>query len=239
MTSKKVLFEDGSKKIIETDSNDQLILSFTDTIISANGSKQKKIKGRGAINNAISCHLFDYLESYNILTYFISKSNEKEMTVKKVEMLPFEVLVSNVATAVLGKKLKIKEGQALEAPVIEYILKQANGAREIIDETNLLNQNVTTMEEKNTLSMLVLKINALLKSFLERRNIKLVDCLLQFGKYRGHFILGGELSPDTCRMWDSNSDEKMNKDRFLQDLGKTEEYYLEIHNRIFGGDQST
>ena len=239
MTSKKVLYEDGTKKILESDSSDQLILSFTDTISTPNGSTQKKIKGRGAINNAISCHLFDYLESYNILTYFISKSNDKEMTVKKVETLPFEVLISNVATGALCKKLKVKEGNVLDAPVIEYAYKQTNGDREIIDETALLKINVTTAEEIKTLNMLVFKINALLKSFLERRNIKLVDSLLQFGKYRGHFILAGELSPDTCRMWDRNSDEKMDKDSFLQDLGNAEQGYQEIHNRIFVGEHST
>ena len=238
MTSKKVLYEDGSKKIIESDNSDQLILSFTDTISTPNGSKQTKIKGRGAINNAISCHLFDYLESYNISTYFISKSHENEMTVKNVEMLPFEVVVSNVATGELCKKLKVKEGNELQAPFIEYAYKNDNNNREIIDEIALLQLNITTTEDINNLSMLVLKINALLKSFLERRKIKLVDCLLQFGKHRGHYILGGELSPDTCRMWASNSEEKMGEDRFLQDLGKIEEGYQEIHNRIFGGDDS-
>lgn len=236
MVSKKVLFEDGSKKIIESDMDDQLILSFTDTISANDGSKQTKVKGKGAINNAISSHLFEYLESYHILTHFISKLNEKEMKVKKTEMVPIDVVVSNVVTGDLCKRLKQKEGNVLHSPHIEYFHKNSDIKHQFIEESQILKQSIATPEELKILTRMVIKINALLKPFLKRRKIKLVESRLQFGKYRGHLILTGELTPDTCRLWDSDSDEKMDRDRFLQDLGEIEENYQEIHNRIFGRD---
>lgn len=232
--SKKVLSEDGSKKIIESDMDDQLILSFTDTISANDGSNQTKVRGKGAINNAISSHLFEYLESYHILTHFILKLNEKEMTVKKAELIPLDVIISNILTGDLCKRLKQKEGIVLQSPHIDYFHINNDQKHRLVEESQILEQSIATPEELKILKRMVLKINALLKSFLERRKIKLVESRLQFGKYRGHLILTGELTPDTCRLWDSDSDEKMDRDRFLQDLGDIEENYQEIHDRIFG-----
>jgi len=233
LTSGKVLFDNGSKRIIESDSEDQLVQSFCDYVATDDGSKKTKVKNKGAINNAISAHLFEYLESFHIMTYFISKLNEREMKVRRLEMIPLSVVITNIATGAFCKRSGLKEGQVLKAPTLEYIDINPESKNSVLDDVQILDREIVTPDELKIISRMTLKTNALIKAFLHRRKIKLVDCRLRFGKHKGHIIIAEELTPDTCRLWDSDTDEKMDKDRFLLNLGQLDQKYQEVYDRIF------
>ncbi|MFQ5676969.1 MAG: phosphoribosylaminoimidazolesuccinocarboxamide synthase [bacterium] len=230
---KKKLYEGKAKIIYETDNEDIYIQEFKDDATAGDGAKKGKIKAKGVVNNQVSAHLFNYLENYHVPTHFIKTHSDRSMYVKKLEMIPVEVVMRNIATGSLVKKYGIAEGTELEQPILEYYLKDDEKHDPMINENHIVSFGHATAEELKSIQRFTQKINAVLKSFFYRRNLMLVDFKLEFGRTKtGKICLGDEISPDTCRFWDIETNEKMDKDRFRQDLGKVEEAYEEVRQRV-------
>lgn len=230
---KKKLYEGKAKILFETDSEDYLIQEFKDDATAFDGKKKGKIKGKGTVNNQISAHLFNFLESYHIPTHFVKLLSDDSMVVKRLEMVPVEVVMRNLATGSLVKRYDVEEGMELESPILEFYLKDDAKHDPMINTDHIVSFGHATNEEVNQIKRYAQKINAVLKAFFERRGLILVDFKLEFGRGKNaRIVLGDEISPDTCRLWDSETREKMDKDRFRQDLGKVEEAYQEVLNRV-------
>ncbi|MGD9489299.1 MAG: phosphoribosylaminoimidazolesuccinocarboxamide synthase [Calditrichaceae bacterium] len=234
LADKKLLYEGKAKKVYATDKEDQVIQEFKDDATAFDGGKKGKIKNKGVLNNAISSKLFEFLESYNIPTHFIEKISDKEMLVKKLDIIPVEVVIRNVAAGSLCKRYGVEEGKVLKYPLIEYFLKNDDMHDPLISESFAYALDYATPDEMKHIARLAAKINAVLKAHFERRQLKLIDFKMEFGRYQNQVILGDEISPDTCRFWDMQSNEKLDKDRFRFDMGKVEEAYQEIYNRVIG-----
>jgi phosphoribosylaminoimidazole-succinocarboxamide synthase len=236
LASRKLLDEVGAKKIYEGESEEQLILSFNDNLVDTDGNPKGKVKGKGAKNNDISSQIFEYLESYNVMTHFISKLNDKDMQIKKSELLPLEIIVSNAAEKNLSKRFGINEGSLLNAPVVEYYYKNDKLKNPIVNESHMNALNLIGQEEVHFLGRTVAKVNAVLKSFFERRNMILAELRLTLGRYRGYLLVADEISPDTCKFWSINNAENIDKDTYRFDKGKPEEVYNNIINQIGVGE---
>ena len=232
MSNKKLLDEVGAKKIYEGDSEDRLILAFDDSMVDADGNLKGKVKGKAAKNNDISSQIFEYLESYNVLTHFISKVNEKEMQVKKSEILPVEIIVSNAVDKSLSKRFGIEEGSLLNAPIVEYYYKNEKLKNPIVNESHINALNLIGQDEVHYLGRTVAKVNAVLKSFFERRNMILVELRITLGRYKGYLLVADEISPDTCIFWSINNENNIDKDIYSYDKGKVEEIYQNIIKQI-------
>ncbi len=231
---KKKLYEGKTKILHETDNEDLLIQEFKDDAITFDGTKKGKMKSKGNINNQLSAHLFNYLDSYHIPTHFVKVQSKNSMIIKKLNMIPVEVVMRNIATGSLVKRSGIKEGQELEQPVLEYYLKNDDKPDPMVDENHILAFEYATSEELKQTERLAKKTNAVLKSFFQRRNLLLVDFKIEFGRSKSNKItLGDEISPETCRLLDIETKEKFDKDRFREDLGKAEEAYAEVIKRVF------
>lgn len=232
MSNKKLLDEVGAKKIYEGDSEDRLILSFNDSMVDADGNLKGKVKGKATKNNDISSQIFEYLESYNVMTHFISKLSDKEMQVKKSEILPLEIIVSNAVDKSLSKRFGMEEGSLLNAPVVEYYYKNEKLKNPIVNESHINALNLIGQEEVHYLGRTVAKVNAVLKSFFERRNMILVELRITLGRYKSYLLVGDEISPDTCIFWSIDNEHNIDKDVYSYDKGKVEEIYQNIVNQI-------
>ncbi len=231
---KQKLYEGKAKIVFETDNEDLYLQEFKDDATAFNGKKKAKIKSKGAINNQVSAHLFSYLESYHVPTHFVSQFSDTSMVIKKLEMIPVEVVMRNIATGSLVKRYGVEEGMELEHPIMEFYLKDDDKNDPLINEDHVLSFGHATEEEVEVMKRYTQKINAVLKSFFYRRQLMLVDFKVEFGRAKsGKLKLGDEISPDTCRFWDIESGDKLDKDRFRQDLGKVEEAYQEVLTRVF------
>lgn len=231
---KKKLYEGKAKIMHETDNEDLLIQEFKNDATAFDGKKKGVIKGKGMINNQITARLFTFLESYHIPTHFVKTQGDNAMVIKKLNMIPLEVVVRNIATGSYVKRFGVKEGKPFERSLTEFFLKDDAKHDPLITKDEIIAAAVATPEDLRLLERYALKINAVLKAFFLRRKIVLVDFKLEFGRTKtGKIILGDEISPDTCRLWDTESGEKMDKDRFRHDLGKVEEAYQEVHHRVF------
>lgn len=231
---KKKYYEGKAKILYQTDNEELLIQEFKDDATAFDGTKKGKIKGKGIINNQISTYLFNYLDSYHVPTHFVKTHSDNSMIIKKLDMIPVEVVMRNMATGSLVKRYGLKEGQELEHPVLEYYLKDDQKHDPMMNEHHILAFGQASSEELKLIERYAQKINAVLKSFFYRRNILLVDFKLEFGRNKsGKIVLGDEISPDTCRFWDSQTGEKLDKDRFRHDLGNVAEAYEEVRKRIF------
>ncbi len=234
MRKKKKLYEGKAKILYETEDPNLLIQEFKDDASAFNGVKKGKIANKGYVNNQVSAHLFRYLNSYYVPNHFVDLHSDTAMVVRRMEMFPIEVVVRNIAAGSLLKRSKYKEGEVLPKPLVEFFLKDDAKGDPQITEDDILKDELASKEELEYIKRMTLKINAVLKSFFERRGIKLVDFKLEFGKDKdGKILLGDEISPDTCRFWDVQSGEKLDKDRFRFDLGNVEEAYEEIRRRVF------
>lgn len=230
---KKKLYEGKAKILFETDNEDYLMQEFKDDATAFDGEKKGKIKGKGVVNNQVSAHLFNFLESYHIPTHFVKPVSENSMAIKKLDMIPVEVVMRNLATGSLVKRYDIEEGRELEGPILEFYLKDDSKHDPMINADHIVSFGHASHEEVKQIQRYAQKVNAVLKAFFERRGLLLVDFKLEFGRGKnGRIILGDEISPDTCRLWDSETREKMDKDRFRQDLGKVEEAYQEVLKRV-------
>jgi phosphoribosylaminoimidazole-succinocarboxamide synthase len=229
---KELLYEGKAKRLYATDNANLLIQEFKDDATAFDGAKKGKIPNKGEINNNISSYLFEYLESYHIPTHFVRKLTPTEMLVKRLTIIPIEVVVRNVATGSLTRRYGTPEGTVLEYPILEHYLKDDKLGDPLINEFHAYAFGLATPEEMRAISRVASKVNAILKSFFDRRGLTLVDFKLEFGKFNDSILLGDEISPDTCRIWDKKTNKKLDKDRFRHDLGGVEKAYRELEERL-------
>jgi phosphoribosylaminoimidazole-succinocarboxamide synthase len=231
---KDKLYEGKAKILYLSDDPGVLIQVFKDDLSAFNGTKKGKVSGKGAINNAIATYMFEYLETYHVATHFVKKLSEKEMAVRRLEMIPVEVVVRNVATATLAKTYNLDEGKVLKYPIIEYFLKDDRLGDPMINEHHAYAMGYATPEEMKQISRVASKVNAIFKAFFDRRGMILVDFKLEFGKAEKRLLIGDEITPDTCRIWDKKTNKKLDKDRFRYDMGGIDAAYKELQERIVG-----
>jgi phosphoribosylaminoimidazole-succinocarboxamide synthase len=236
LASKKLLDEIGAKRIYEGESEDQLIITFSDNMVDADGNVKGKVKGKAAKNNDISSQIFEYLESYNVMTHFVSKLNDKDMQVKKCELLPLKIVISNAVEKSLSKKFGIKEGSLLPAPIVEYYYKNDKLKNPIVNESHMNALNLIGQEEVHFLGRTVVKVNAVLKSFFERRNMILSELRLSLGRYRGYLLVADEITPDTCKFWSIDGENNIDRDVFHYEKGKPDAIYQNIASQIGVGE---
>jgi phosphoribosylaminoimidazole-succinocarboxamide synthase len=230
---KKKIFEGKTKILYDTENPEQVIIEFKDDIPSMNGSKRSKAFKPGAINNQISAHLFRYLESFNVPTHFVSQVSDNTMLVRRLQIIPLEVTVRNIATGSFAKRYGLKDGEILEKPVVEYYMKNNTKDDQMVNQHHIVAFGLATADELKMVERYVTKANAVLKAFFIRRGLKLVDFKLEFGRYKNHILVGDELSLDNCRWWDAETGEKYNLERSRQDPNAMEKIYDEVRRRVF------
>lgn len=229
------LYEGKAKKVFATDDPDCCIVSYKDDATAFNGLKKGTISGKGAINNRVTNYLMKLLEKNGIPTHFVKELNDRETVVKKVKIVPLEVIVRNIAAGSLSKRLGVPEGIKLASTVLEYCYKDDALGDPMVNEYHILAMGWATKEELDLIASYALKINEVLSDYLKDVNIELIDFKLEFGKTSdGKIVLADEISPDTCRFWDSVTKEKLDKDRFRRDLGGVENAYHEVLKRLLG-----
>ena len=207
------LYEGKAKKVYLTDNDDVVLVSYKDDATAFNGIKKGTILGKGVVNNRCSNHLFKMLESKGIPTHYVEEINDRETFVKKVKIVPLEVIVRNIAAGSLSKRLGIPEGTKLAKTVLEFSYKNDDLGDPMINDYHVFAMELATEDELDTIKSYALKINEILTDYLKDINIELIDFKLEFGRYKGQIILADEISPDTCRFWDSKTGEKLDKDR--------------------------
>ncbi len=232
MRKTKPLYEGKAKILWETDSPGRMVQEFKDDATAFNGVKHEIISGKGVLNNRISSHFFTLLNDAGVTTHFVEKLSDSEMLVDRLEMLPIEVVVRNVAAGSMVKRLGIEAGRVFDPPIVEYYLKNDDLNDPILSEEHITALGLTTHELLAEIRTAAIKVNDVLIAFLDERGIRLVDFKLEFGLKDGRLVLGDEISPDTCRFHDKTSDRIMDKDRFRQDLGGFIEAYNEVLDRV-------
>lgn len=231
---KKPLYEGKAKLMYATDNPDELLVYYKDDATAGNGAKKGTILEKGIMNNKISAFFFDLLKKNGIEHHYVSMPSDREMIVKKLDIIPLEVVIRNVAAGSLAKRLGLAEGTKMPMPIVELYYKNDELNDPMINHFHIRALNLATEEEIVELENMGLKINEILTNYLATKNIELIDFKLEFGRYHGKIILGDEISPDNCRFWDSETQEKLDKDRFRRDLGKVEDAYKEVLHRLTG-----
>ena len=226
------LYEGKAKKVFLTDDPDILIVSYKDSATAFNGEKKGSIKGKGEINNRMTNYLFRLLEKEGIPTHYIKELSGRETAVKRVEIVPLEVIIRNVAAGSFSKRLGIAEGTVLKEPTIEFSYKNDALGDPLINSSFARALGLASEEEIDTIKNYAFKINQILKRIFLAAGLKLIDFKIEFGRYHDKIILADEISPDTCRLWDVTTNEKLDKDRFRRDLGNVEEAYVEVFSRL-------
>ena len=229
-----LLYEGKAKKVYKTDNEDCLIVDYKDDATAFNGEKKGTIVGKGVINNRVSNHFFKMLEKNGVPTHLVEEISERETIVKKVQIVPLEVIVRNIAAGSFSKRFGVEEGRKLATPTLEFSYKDDSLGDPLINEYHIRALELATDEEVAKISEIAFKVNKLLSEYLINIGIRLVDFKLEFGRYKGDIILADEISPDTCRYWDKDTNEKLDKDRFRRDLGNVEDAYNEILKRLLG-----
>jgi len=232
MEKREQIYEGKAKILYTTDNPDLLIQYFKDDATAFNAAKKGSIHDKGIINNKISTKIFEYLIAHGIPTHFEKSLSDREMLVKKVQIVPLEVIIRNVAAGSLSRILGIEEGTSLACPVLEFCYKEDKLNDPLINETHIRALRLASDEDVDQIKKYTFKINELMLKFFASLNIKLIDFKLEFGKYKGKIILADEISPDTCRLWDAKTGDKLDKDRFRRDLGNIEEAYQEVLSRV-------
>jgi phosphoribosylaminoimidazole-succinocarboxamide synthase len=232
MEKREMIYEGKAKKVYTTDIFDQVIVYYKDDATAFNGEKKGSIEDKGKLNNAITSALFGLLEKSGVRTHFIKKLNEREQLCKRVQIVPLEVIVRNVAAGSMAKRYGINEGLELKTTVFELSYKNDDLGDPLINDHHAVAMGLTTFEELKTIYAAAAKVNEILKEFFIKQSIKLIDFKLEFGRYNNEILLADEISPDTCRFWDAATGEKLDKDRFRRDLGNVKEAYVEILKRI-------
>ena len=228
------LYEGKAKKVFKTDDPDYVIVDYKDDATAFNGLKKGTILNKGVVNNKVTNFLMQMLEKEGIETHYIKQLSDRETLVKKVEIVPIEVIVRNIAAGSLAKRLGLEEGTPLKSTVLEFCYKNDELGDPMINDYHIAAIGLATKEELEQITKMSLKVNEFLTTYLANLNIELVDFKLEFGRYDGRIILADEISPDTCRFWDSTTHQKLDKDRFRRDLGGVEEAYEEILMRLMG-----
>jgi len=236
MEKRVQLYEGKAKKVYATDDKNIYIVSYKDDATAFNGLKKGTIVGKGAINNKVSNHLMGLLEKEGIPTHVVQELNDRETAVKAVTIVPLEVIIRNIAAGSLAKRLGLEEGLKLPSTVLEFCYKRDDLGDPLVNESHIKALDLASESELLQIKAYSLKINTILGAYLLPLGIELVDFKLEFGKTAdGTIILADEISPDTCRFWDTSTHEKLDKDRFRRDLGKVEDAYNEILSRLMGG----
>ena len=232
---KELLYEGKAKKVWTTENPDELIVDYKDDATAFNGLKKGTIHDKGVINNKVTNHLMKMLEQKGIPTHLVKEISDRETIVKKVSIVPLEVIVRNIAAGSLAKRLGLEEGTKLKTTVLEFCYKDDALGDPMVNEYHIYAMGLATKEEISLISEYALKINGFLTDYLKDLNLELVDFKLEFGRLPDStIVLADEISPDTCRFWDSVTHEKLDKDRFRRDLGNVEGAYHEIMKRLLG-----
>ena len=235
MEKKEQLYEGKAKKVFATDDPNCYIVSYKDDATAFNGLKKGTIVGKGVVNNKMSNYLMSLLEKEGIPTHFVKELSDRETLVKKVSIVPLEVIVRNVAAGSFSKRVGCPEGTELKTTILEYCYKDDELGDPMVNDYHILAMGWATREELDTIADYTFRINEFLKGFFKKINVDLIDFKIEFGRTPdGKIILADEISPDTCRFWDSTTHEKLDKDRFRRDLGNVEDAYAEMMKRIFG-----
>ena len=234
MEKLEMLYEGKAKKVFKTENPDYYVVEYKDDATAFNGEKKGTILDKGVVNNKMSALLFKMLEEKGIPTHFEELLNDREQYVKAVKILPLEVIVRNVAAGSLSKRLGIEEGVVMKHTVLEFCYKDDALGDPMINEDHIKAMGLASEEQVATIKDYAHKVNNLLKEFFLARELKLIDFKLEFGVFKNQVILADEISPDTCRLWDVNTNKKMDKDRFRRDLGDVEGTYQEVLGRLQG-----
>ena len=234
MIKQQQIYEGKAKKVYATDDPKIVIVDYKDDATAFNGLKKGTIAGKGVVNNKVSNHFFRLLEQQGIPTHYIEQLSDRETAVRRVEILPVEVIVRNRAAGSFSKRMGVAEGTTLACPILEYSYKNDELGDPFINSYYIRALNIATDEEMEQVKTYSFLINDILKSYLDELGIELIDFKLEFGRFDGKVILADEISPDTCRFWDKTTGKKLDKDRFRRDLGDVEEAYHEIIRRLMG-----
>lgn len=226
------LYEGKAKKVYATDDSDLVIVDYKDDATAFNGEKKGTIVGKGVINNRMTNYIFQEIEKAGVPTHFVREISDRETEVKRVEIVPLEVIIRNVAAGSFSKKLGIEEGTKLLAPTLEFSYKDDALGDPMINDYYAIAIGAATREEIDKITEYAFKVNEFMKAFFLAAGIELIDFKVEFGRFHGEIILADEVSPDTCRLWDVNTREKLDKDRFRRDMGNVEDAYQEVFKRI-------
>ena len=231
-----MLFRSGkAKKVYATDDENLVIVDYKDDATAFNGLKKGTISGKGVINNRVTNYLMQLLEKNGVPTHFVKELSERETLVKKVSIVPLEVIIRNISAGSFAKRYGVEEGIVFEEPTIEFSYKNDDLGDPLINSYHALALKLATKDEIETIKDMAFKVNSVLKEYFLGLGIELVDFKLEFGRTSdGTIVLADEISPDTCRFWDSKTHEKLDKDRFRRDLGNVEDAYIEIRKRLLG-----
>ncbi len=235
MEKREQLYEGKAKKVYATDDPALCIVSYKDDATAFNGVKRGTILGKGVINNRLTNRLMRLLAENGVPTHFVEELSERETLVKKVSIVPLEVIIRNISAGSFAKRYGVEEGIVFEQPTIEFSYKNDDLGDPLINSYHALALKLATQQEIDTIKSYAFKVNEVLKAFLLGHGIELVDFKLEFGRLPdGTIVLADEISPDTCRFWDVNTHEKLDKDRFRRDLGGVEDAYQEVMRRLMG-----
>ena len=235
MEKKEQLYEGKAKKVFATDDPNLVIVSYKDDATAFNGEKKGTIVGKGAINNVMSNHMFQLLEQQGVPTHFVEQLSDRETVVKKVSIVPLEVIVRNISAGSFAKRYGVKEGIVFDEPTFELSYKNDDLGDPLMNDYHAIALKLATREEIELIKSMTFKVNEVMKQYFDTLNVTLVDFKLEFGKTAdGQIVLADEISPDTCRLWDKTTGEKLDKDRFRRDMGGVEEAYQEVMRRLMG-----
>ena len=226
------LYEGKAKKVFATDDPDIVIVSYKDDATAFNGEKKGSIQGKGSINNRMTNLVFKKFEEAGIPTHLVQELNDRETAVKKVEIVPLEVIIRNVAAGSFSKRMGVAEGTELLCPILEFSYKNDELGDPFINDDYALALGLARKEELEQIRKYAHRVNDILKEYFLSADMRLIDFKIEFGRYHGQILLADEVSPDTCRLWDVHTNEKLDKDRFRRDLGNVEEAYQEVFHRV-------
>ena len=235
MEKREQLYEGKAKKVYATDDAGCCIVSYKDDATAFDGQKKGTIAGKGAVNNRMSNYLMQLLEKAGVPTHFVEELSQRETLVKKVSIVPLEVIIRNISAGSFAKRYGVEEGIVFDAPTIEFSYKNDDLHDPLINAYHAIALKLATAEEIETIKAMAFKVNDTLKAYFLTLGVKLVDFKLEFGRLPdGTIVLADEISPDTCRFWDAETNEKLDKDRFRRDLGGVEDAYREMMKRVLG-----
>lgn len=235
MEKKAQLYEGKAKKVFATDDPNLVIVSYKDDATAFNGLKKGTITGKGVINNKMSNFLMQMLEKHGVPTHYVAQLSDRDTVVKKVSIVPLEVIIRNIAAGSFSKHYGVPEGVVFAQPTIEFSYKNDELGDPLLNAYHALALKLATQEEIDRIKTLAFRVNDVLTAYFRTLNIKLVDFKLEFGRLAdGTIVLADEISPDTCRLWDADTNEKLDKDRFRRDLGGVEDAYQEVMKRLMG-----
>lgn len=234
MEKREQLYEGKAKKVYATDRADLVIVSYKDDATALDGLKKGTIAGKGVINNRMSNFLMQLLEREGVPTHFVKELNDRETVVRKVSIVPLEVIIRNISAGSFAKRYGVEEGIVFKEPTFEFSYKNDDLHDPLLNDSHALALGLSTKAEIERIRTLALKVNDVLKAYFAALGVKLVDFKLEFGRTPDGIVLADEISPDTCRFWDAETGEKLDKDRFRRDMGGVEEAYGEMMHRVFG-----